>query len=70
MKLNAMLGCSICSFETKKTVTLPFDCDSLICPRCGEGNCLSIITVTENNPAASQKLKLPSLGDLFKIRLL
>jgi hypothetical protein len=70
MRLNTTLGCSICGFETKKTVNLPFDCDNLICPRCGEGNCLSIITVTENSPAAEQKLKLPSLKELYKIRLL
>lgn len=68
MKLNTILGCSICGFETKKTVGLPFDCDSLICPRCGEGNCLSIIAITENYAAGRQRTELPNLGNLYKIR--
>ncbi len=70
MKLDTILGCSICGFKAKKNVELPFDCDSVTCPRCGEGNCLSIITVFESSPAAGQRMKLPDLGDLYRLRRL
>lgn len=70
MKMNATLSCSICGFETKKTVLLPFDCDTVVCPRCGEGNSLSIITIAENEAAYEKKPGLPGLDDLYRIRRL
>lgn len=70
MKMDTTLGCSLCGFEMKKTVTLPFDCDTLVCPRCGEGNSLSIITIAENEAPYERKVNLPGLDGLYRIRLL
>lgn len=47
MKLNVTIGCSVCNFKSKNKVELPFDCDTLLCPRCHNENCLSIIKVLE-----------------------
>lgn len=45
MKLEVTIGCSICSYNGKRIIELPFDCDTLICPKCDSENSLSILTV-------------------------
>ena len=47
MKLNVTIGCSVCNLKSRTKVELPFDCDTLLCPSCGNENCLSIIKVIE-----------------------
>jgi len=47
MKLEVTIGCAACGFSSKFRVDTFFDCDSLICPGCGNEHCLSITSVTE-----------------------
>jgi len=70
MKLDVTLGCAICGFKNKRDVMLPFDCDSLICPRCGESNCLSIISIAEDTRFPTNYSRQDSLRELEIIRKL
>jgi hypothetical protein len=54
--------------KVKKEVEMPFNCDDLICPKCGESNCLSIIHVDAPPAAPHRPARLDSLKDLFRIR--
>lgn len=70
MKLGVTLGCSICGFKNERSVKLPFDCDKFLCPKCGESNCLSIVSVTENTDEQRQFLIHDTIQDLYRIRRL
>ncbi len=68
MKLEVTIGCAACGFSNKIRVDSFFDCDHLICPGCGNENCLSITSVTEEVPPVFKKQDL--LQRLQRIRLL
>lgn len=50
MKLEVTIGCAACGFSNKLSVISNFDCTSLICPKCMNEDCLSIISVSEITP--------------------
>ncbi len=63
MNIDVKLGCSLCRHFEIKSVSTPFNCANLSCPKCGESNSLSIISVIQN-----QKPKDSLLDNLYKIR--
>ncbi len=66
MMLEVTIGCAACGFSNKLHVNSFFDCDSLVCPGCGNENCLSITSVTEE--ATSRFKKQNILQRLERIR--
>gem|GEM_PF-809003 len=55
MDLNVTISCSTCNFSITQKVELPFDCDSIICPKCSNENCLSITKVHEESSMFNRK---------------
>jgi len=47
MKLEFTIGCAACGFSKKVSVNSKLDCSTLICPKCKNEDCLSIISVSE-----------------------
>lgn len=48
MKLNITIGCAACGFANTFKANYGFDCSNLVCPKCGNEDCLSITSVTES----------------------
>lgn len=71
MGIKARLGCLACNYSEEKRIELPFDCDCVPCPKCGELSGLSIISFCEDTKIKDIKVyKRDIIQDLIRIRQL
>ena len=66
MDLKVKLGCSVCHHFQEQNVNMPFSCEGIICPKCGEINSMSIIAIIQDSGIYQNDL----LRNLYKIRQL
>lgn len=67
MKLEVTIGCTACGFSNKIHINSRIDCDALVCPGCGNENCLSIVSVTEETSNFMQQSILHRLQKIRKM---
>ncbi|MEN6314589.1 MAG: hypothetical protein ABFD25_10115 [Clostridiaceae bacterium] len=58
MKMKVTIGCAACGFSDTLNVNSAIDCSAIVCPKCGNEDCMSITSVSES---ADDNFKKPNV---------
>jgi hypothetical protein len=71
LSLNIKIGCSVCNYSDERNVNMPFNTESVVCPKCKEPDSVYIISVNETSKIKDMKISNKTLiNQLIKIRKL